>query len=61
MGSLSDGIYCTTHLFPAQVVRGGHRKGRMARHTCCVDDTWFVSLEEEDMEKTLGKKGLRCL
>lgn len=36
-----------------QVVKGGHRKGRVARHTCCVEDTWFVSLSEEDMEKTL--------
>ncbi|XP_064616893.1 uncharacterized protein LOC135480894 [Liolophura sinensis] len=37
-----------------QVVRRGHREGKVARHTCCQGPTWYVMLEEEDMEKELG-------
>ena len=39
----------------SQVVKNGHRRGHVARHTCCVGDTWFVSLSEKDMENSLGK------
>ena len=37
-----------------QVVKGGHRLGKTATHTCCFRDTWHVDLAEEEMEKTLG-------
>ena len=36
------------------MVRYGHRKGKMAKHTCCVSDTWFISLDEKEIEDTLG-------
>ncbi|XP_071493910.1 phytanoyl-CoA dioxygenase domain-containing protein 1 homolog [Diadema antillarum] len=36
-----------------QVARRGHRKGVTARHQCCVGNTWYVELLEEDMMKTL--------
>ena len=35
------------------MVRGGHRTGRMATHTGCWEDTWYVMLSEEEIEKTL--------
>ena len=25
-----------------------------AKHTCCAGDTWYVDLEEEEIEQTLG-------
>ncbi|XP_046340454.2 phytanoyl-CoA dioxygenase domain-containing protein 1-like [Haliotis rufescens] len=37
-----------------EVVTGGHRPGRICRHTCCWADTWYVELPEEEMVKTLG-------
>ena len=37
-----------------QVVKGGHRLGKTATHTCCAGNTWYVDLAEEEMEKTLG-------
>jgi ectoine hydroxylase-related dioxygenase (phytanoyl-CoA dioxygenase family) len=37
-----------------QVLKGGHRSGKMCKHTCCVGDTWYVGLAEEEMVKTLG-------
>ena len=37
------------------MVRGGHRTGKVAPHTCCFADTWYVDLDEKDMEETLGK------
>ncbi|XP_046548110.1 phytanoyl-CoA dioxygenase domain-containing protein 1-like [Haliotis rubra] len=37
-----------------EVVSGGHRPGRICRHTCCWADTWYVELAEEEMVKTLG-------
>lgn len=37
-----------------QVVRGGHRRGITATHTCCAGNTWYVDLAEDEMEKTLG-------
>ena len=38
-----------------QVVRGGHRTGRVGRHVGCHGDTWYVELTEEEMEKKLGE------
>ena len=37
-----------------QLVRGGHRKGVTATHTCCAGGTWYVDLSEEEMVETLG-------
>ena len=37
-----------------QMVRGGHRTGRVATHTGCWEDTWYVMLSEEEIEKTLS-------
>ena len=37
-----------------QVVRGGHRPGITATHTCCAGNTWYVDLSEEEMVETLG-------
>ncbi|XP_003388892.1 PREDICTED: uncharacterized protein LOC100639747 [Amphimedon queenslandica] len=37
-----------------QVVKGGHRAGKTATHTCCAGGTWYVDLAEEEIEKTLG-------
>lgn len=37
-----------------QVVSGGHRKGVTAKHICCAGDTWYVGIEEAEMESTLG-------
>ena len=28
----------------------------MAKHTCCVSDTWFISLDEKEIEDTLGMR-----
>ena len=36
------------------MVRYGHKKGKMAKHTCCISDTWFITLDEKEMEDTLG-------
>ena len=35
-------------------MRYGHKLGKMAPHTCCTGDTWFIDLAEEEMRKTLG-------
>ncbi len=37
-----------------QVIEGGHRSGRVATHQCCHGGTWYVMLEEEEIEKSLG-------
>jgi hypothetical protein len=37
-----------------QVARGGHKSGKTARHNCCVGGTWYVELEEAEIEKSLG-------
>ena len=37
-----------------QVVRGGHRLGKTATHTCCAGGTWYVDLDEKEMERSLG-------
>ncbi|XP_078576587.1 phytanoyl-CoA dioxygenase domain-containing protein 1 homolog [Branchiostoma floridae x Branchiostoma japonicum] len=37
-----------------QVLKGGHRRGVTATHTCCAGGTWYVQVSQEEMEKTLG-------
>ena len=37
-----------------QVVRGGHRRGVTATHTCCAGNTWYVDLPPKEIEETLG-------
>jgi hypothetical protein len=37
-----------------QVVKGGHRAGKTATHTCCAGNTWYIDLAEDEMEKSLG-------
>ncbi len=39
---------------PPQVISEGHKPGITAKHTCCAGCTWYVSLEKEEMEQTLG-------
>eukprot|EP00118_Oscarella_pearsei_P025637 m.308505 g.308505 ORF g.308505 m.308505 type:complete len:393 (+) comp44135_c0_seq1:74-1252(+) len=36
-----------------QVIRGGHRLGKTATHTCCSGGSWYVDLDVKEMEKTL--------
>jgi len=36
------------------MIRGSHRSGKIAQHTCCVDDTWYVSIDEHEIETELG-------
>ncbi|XP_013396291.1 uncharacterized protein LOC106163289 [Lingula anatina] len=36
-----------------QLVKGGHKTGRVAEHECCAGNTWYTMLTEEEMEKTL--------
>ncbi|KAK3096497.1 hypothetical protein FSP39_000740 [Pinctada imbricata] len=36
-----------------QVAKNGHRKGKVAAHQCCAGPTWYVMLEEDEMEKEL--------
>ena len=37
-----------------QFVRRGHAPGKVCTHQCCAGGTWYVILEEDEMEKTLG-------
>ena len=37
-----------------QMAKGGHRLGKTATHTCCAGGTWYVDLEEKEMENSLG-------
>lgn len=37
-----------------QVVRKGHISGKVAKHECCAGPTWYVMLDEKEMEQTLG-------
>jgi hypothetical protein len=39
-----------------QFAEYGHRKGRVAKHTCCAGGTWYVQLEPQEMHKTLGER-----
>ena len=45
-----------TYIFIMQVIPKGHCSAKLATHTCCVDGTWYVSLDEKDIENTLGKE-----
>ncbi|XP_005105567.1 uncharacterized protein LOC101849867 isoform X4 [Aplysia californica] len=36
-----------------EVVSGGHLTGKIARHTCCWGNTWYVELSEKDIEDSL--------
>ncbi len=36
------------------MVSGSHKSGKTATHTCCAGGTWYVEVEEEEMEKVLG-------
>ena len=36
------------------MVSGGHKPGVTATHTCCAGATWYVEVEEEEMESCLG-------
>ena len=38
-----------------EMVRGSHSKGRVAKHSCCAGPTWYVMLDEEEIEKDLGE------
>ena len=38
-----------------KVVSGGHKTGKVARHTCCWGNTWYVVLDEKDIDDNLGK------
>ncbi len=52
------GIFCANIHFICiftQVVKRGHRKGQCGEHTCCHADTWYIVLEEDEMEKSLGE------
>ena len=33
---------------------GGHRRGITAKHVCCAGGTWYVEVDEDEMEKSLG-------
>lgn len=37
-----------------EVVAKGHLSGKVATHTCCWGDTWYIMLGEDEMQKTLG-------
>ena len=37
------------------MICGGHKTGRVADHTCCYGQTWYVMLNKEDMESKLGE------
>merc|ERR1712110_1348440 len=36
-----------------EVVSGGHLTGKVARHTCCWGNTWYVVLDEKDIDAEL--------
>ena len=37
------------------MIKEGHRTGKIPTHQCCYGNTWYVMLEEEEMERTLGR------
>lgn len=37
-----------------EMVKKAHLKGRVANHQCCYGNTWYVMIEEGEMEKSLG-------
>ncbi|OWF37078.1 uncharacterized protein LOC110440617 [Mizuhopecten yessoensis] len=36
-----------------QVIHKGHKKGIVGNHQCCHGGTWYVMLDEEEMQRTL--------
>jgi ectoine hydroxylase-related dioxygenase (phytanoyl-CoA dioxygenase family) len=36
-----------------RLVKGGHRSGKTAVHTCCVGGTWYIDLDQEVCAATL--------
>ncbi len=36
-----------------QVIRGGHKTGKVADHECCWNGTWYVMMVEEDIKDKL--------
>ncbi|KAK3595964.1 hypothetical protein CHS0354_032478 [Potamilus streckersoni] len=36
-----------------ELTRRGHKTGKVATHQCCYGGTWYVMLEEDEMEKKL--------
>ena len=34
-----------------QMVSGAHKRGVTATHTCCAGGTWYVEVEEKEIEK----------
>lgn len=39
-----------------ELVHQGHKTGKVATHQCCYGGTWYVMLEEDEMEKKLDVK-----
>jgi hypothetical protein len=37
-----------------RLVKGGHRSGKTATHTCCVGGTWYIDLDPDVCARTLG-------
>jgi hypothetical protein len=35
-----------------QVKKGAHRTGKVATHTCCVGESWYIAIDEEELERT---------
>ena len=40
---------------PLQVAHKGHKTGRVGTHTCCHGGTWYVMLDDEELQSSLGK------
>ena len=36
-----------------QVLKGGHKTGQTAKHTCCQGGTWYVEMDEEEAAQKL--------
>uniref|UniRef100_H2ZMW8 Phytanoyl-CoA dioxygenase n=1 Tax=Ciona savignyi TaxID=51511 RepID=H2ZMW8_CIOSA len=34
-----------------QVASGGHKAGKTLKHTCCAGGTWYVEMEEKDLDQ----------
>ncbi|CAB4020712.1 Hypothetical predicted protein, partial [Paramuricea clavata] len=41
-----------------EVARYGHKSGVLAKHTCCAGPTWYVDLDENEMQTTLGRESM---
>lgn len=44
---------CVFHAL-LQMVSGGQKRGVTAKHVCCAGPTWYIQVEEEEIEKTCG-------